>query len=128
MLRRQRGVHGDRPARLAAGRAQRPHRAAHRTGAGDAPGAPRDADIDLAFIDADKGGYPAYFDELLLRLRPGGVILADNTLWSGRVVDADSADENTRAIQTFNDKVAADDRVESCILPVSDGLTIIRKR
>ncbi len=89
---------------------------------------PETADIDLAFIDADKGGYTAYFDELLLRLRPGGVILADNTLWSGRVVDADGDDENTGAIRTFNDKVAADDRVESCILPVSDGLTLIRKR
>jgi caffeoyl-CoA O-methyltransferase len=91
---------------------------------------PPDSTIDLAFIDADKGGYVDYYEELLPRLRPGGVILADNTLWSGRVADEPSDDEhdNTAAIRRFNDHVAADQRVDSYILPVSDGLTVIRKR
>lgn len=83
--------------------------------------------IDLAFIDADKGGYPAYWAELVPRVRPGGVILADNVLWSGRIVDA-TADVDTRALQAFNDEVAADDRVDVAILPAYDGLTLARKR
>ena len=89
---------------------------------------PTDASIDLAFIDADKPSYTAYYDELVPRLRSGGVVLADNTLWSGRVADPAADDESTVAIRAFNDRVSADDRVESCILPVSDGLTLIRKR
>ena len=84
--------------------------------------------FDLVFIDADKGGYAAYFDELLPRVRPNGLLLVDNTLWSGRVVDADATDGDTAAIKAFNDKVAADDRVESYLLPVGDGVTLIRKR
>ena len=80
------------------------------------------------FIDADKGGYASYFDELLPRVRPGGLLLVDNTLWSGRVVDDAATDDDTAAIQAFNDKVAADDRVESYLLPVGDGLTLIRKK
>lgn len=83
--------------------------------------------IDVVFIDADKGGYAAYYGELVPRVRPGGLLLADNTLWSGRVID-ESADDDTVAIRAFNDLVAADDRVESYILPVGDGLTLIRKR
>ena len=62
------------------------------------------------------------------RLRPNGLIMVDNTLWSGLVVDPATGDENTEAIKAFNDAVAADDRVDSYILPVSDGLTLIRKR
>jgi caffeoyl-CoA O-methyltransferase len=90
---------------------------------------PADDPIDLAFIDADKGGYAAYYEELLIRLRPSGLILVDNTLWSGAVLQAAAADDHdTAALQTFNDMVAADERVESYILPVSDGLTVIRKR
>ena len=84
--------------------------------------------FDLAFIDADKPNYPYYYEELLARLRPDGVILVDNTLWSGAVADPKAADDNTNAIRAFNDKVAADDRVESTILTVGDGLTLIRKR
>ena len=80
------------------------------------------------FIDADKGGYASYFDELLPRVRPNGLLLVDNTLWSGRVVDDDATDGDTAAIKAFNDKVAADDRVESYLLPVGDGVTLIRKR
>ena len=88
---------------------------------------PDEETIDLAFIDADKGGYAAYYAELLARLRPGGVILVDNTLWSGRVLDDDADDDNSVAIRAFNDLVAADDRVDSYILPVGDGLTLVRK-
>jgi caffeoyl-CoA O-methyltransferase len=88
---------------------------------------PADATIDLVFIDADKGGYASYFDELLPRVRPGGLLLVDNTLWSGRVVDDAADDADTLAIKAFNDQVAADARVESYLLPIGDGLTLIRK-
>jgi caffeoyl-CoA O-methyltransferase len=88
---------------------------------------PTEPVIDLAFIDADKVGYAAYFAELLPRVRPGGILLADNTLWSGRVVDDDADDTDTVAIRAFNDMVAADERVESYLLPIGDGLTLIRK-
>ncbi|HKF90135.1 MAG TPA: class I SAM-dependent methyltransferase [Acidimicrobiia bacterium] len=84
--------------------------------------------FDLAFIDADKTNYPNYYDEVLARLRPNGVILVDNTLWGGAVIDANATDDNTKAIRAFNDAVAADDRIESTILTVGDGLTLIRKR
>ena len=89
---------------------------------------PIDPVIDLAFIDADKPNYRAYYDELLPRLRPGGLLLADNVLWSGAVVDPAADDENVRAIRDFNDYVAADGRVEVVMLPVSDGLSLVRKR
>ena len=90
---------------------------------------PIDDPIDLAFIDADKTGYAAYYEELLKRLRPSGVILVDNVLWRGRVLEArDGDDDDTVALRAFNDMVAADHRVESYILPVADGLTVIRKR
>ena len=84
--------------------------------------------IDLAFIDADKPAYPVYYEELLKRLRPNGVILVDNTLWGGRIVDADADDEQTPALRSFNDAVAADDRVDTVQLTIGDGLTILRKR
>jgi predicted O-methyltransferase YrrM len=84
--------------------------------------------FDLAFIDADKPNYPHYYEEVLARLRRSGVILVDNTLWGGAVADSKGTDDNTNAIRAFNDKVAADDRVESTILTVGDGLTLIRKR
>jgi len=90
---------------------------------------PTDAPIDLGFIDADKPNYLAYYEELMARLRPNGLIMVDNTLWSGRVVTADDpTDANLTAIKAFNDAIASDDRVDSYILPVSDGLTLIRKR
>jgi caffeoyl-CoA O-methyltransferase len=89
---------------------------------------PADEEIDLAFIDADKGGYAGYYEELLARLRVDGLILVDNTLWSGRVVDDSADDDDTVAIRAFNDLVAADDRVENAMLPLGDGLTILRKR
>ncbi len=83
---------------------------------------------DLAFIDADKGGYDAYYTECLRLVRPGGLILLDNTLWSGRVADPDNDEDDTRAIRAINDRVAADDRVEQVILPLADGLTLARVR
>ena len=88
---------------------------------------PEEETIDLAFVDADKPNYPAYFEQLVRRLRPNGVILVDNVLWSGRVVDASDQDDNTVAIRAFNDLVAADPRVEGVMLPISDGLTLLRK-
>ena len=84
--------------------------------------------FELAFIDADKPSYPHYYEEVLARLRRNGVILVDNTLWGGAVADAKATDDNTKAIRAFNDAVAADERVESTILTVGDGLTLIRKR
>jgi caffeoyl-CoA O-methyltransferase len=88
---------------------------------------PAEPVIDLVFIDADKPNYSAYWDELVLRVRPGGVLLADNVLWSGRIVDGSVSDENTDALRQFNDKVAADERVEVVVLTAFDGLTIARK-
>jgi caffeoyl-CoA O-methyltransferase len=82
--------------------------------------------LDLVFIDADKGGYSTYWNELVPRVRPGGVILVDNVLWSGRVVDPQT--ENDRAITTFNDMARNDPRVELVILPIADGLTMARRR
>lgn len=88
---------------------------------------PLEPAFDLAFIDADKGGYPVYYEEILKRLRPGGLILVDNVLWMGRVADPAADDEATRQIRAFNAKLAADPRVEVVMLPVADGLTIVRK-
>jgi caffeoyl-CoA O-methyltransferase len=88
---------------------------------------PGEAHIDLVFIDADKPRYAAYWDELVPRVRRGGVLLADNVLWSGEIVDESVTDDNTVALRAFNDRVAADDRVEVVVLPAFDGLTIARK-
>ncbi|MEO5839709.1 MAG: O-methyltransferase [Acidimicrobiales bacterium] len=87
---------------------------------------PTTAHIDLAFIDADKPNYPHYFDEIIPRLSASGVLLVDNVLWGGRVIATDS-DENTTAIRAFNRKVVEDPRVECVMLPISDGLTMIRR-
>ncbi|HIW62830.1 MAG TPA: class I SAM-dependent methyltransferase [Candidatus Stackebrandtia excrementipullorum] len=89
---------------------------------------PKEAALDFVFIDADKGGYLDYWEELVPRVRSGGVIAVDNVLWSGRVVDPDATDDNTKAIRVFNDHSAADSRVEQVILPVGDGVTLARKR
>jgi caffeoyl-CoA O-methyltransferase len=88
---------------------------------------PAEPVIDLAFIDADNANYAAYYEELLARLSPNGVILVDNVLWSGKVIDAAVTDRDTVAIRAFNELVAADARVECVMLPISDGLTMIRK-
>ena len=85
--------------------------------------------FDLAFIDGDKRTYRDCYEMVMTILRPGGFILADNTLWDGHVVDHDyDRDRQTQGIETFNDYIAADDRVEQVILPLRDGLTLIRKR
>jgi caffeoyl-CoA O-methyltransferase len=89
---------------------------------------PEDDLFDLAFIDADKPGYVAYWNELVPRIRPGGLLLADNVLWSGRIADPADTDRNTEALRAFNDAVAADDRVDAVVLTAYDGLTIARRR
>ncbi|MEY2591530.1 MAG: caffeoyl-CoA O-methyltransferase [Acidimicrobiaceae bacterium] len=89
---------------------------------------PEEPTIDLAFIDADKPGYVSYYEALLPRMRPGGLVLVDNVLWGGAVVDPNVTDENTEAIRACNDHIAADGRVEVVMLPVSDGLTLARKK
>ena len=89
---------------------------------------PPDPPIDLAFIDADKTGYRIYYDEIVDRLRPGGVVLLDNVLWSGNVVDDADQSDDTVAIRAVNDHIAADERMDVVMLPIADGLTIARKR
>jgi caffeoyl-CoA O-methyltransferase len=89
---------------------------------------PGDEHIDLSFIDADKVGYATYYEELIGRTRPGGVILVDNVLWGGSVVDPAAQNDDVLAIRAFNDQVAADDRIDCVMLAISDGLSILRKR
>ncbi len=87
---------------------------------------PADTPVDLAFIDADKTGYLDYYEELVPRLSPGGLICVDNTLWSGAVADPGRDDESTEALRVFNRHVADDDRTRQVIVPIGDGLTVIR--
>lgn len=87
---------------------------------------PKTPHFGLAFIDADKTSYGTYFDELLPRMKPNGVMLVDNVLWGGSVIDESRQDDDTNAIRAFNDKVVADDRVECSMLAISDGLSLIR--
>ena len=91
------------------------------------PALPDDLVIDLAFLDADKVGYLGYWEALVPRLRPGGLILADNVLYAGEVVD-EHPSRNGQAIQEFNAHVRADERVESVLLTLADGLTIARRK
>ncbi len=86
--------------------------------------------FDLVFIDADKREYIDYYEAVLPRVRKGGFLLADNVLWDGHVVDTviKSSDRHTRAVLAFNDHVMADTRVEKFILPIRDGMTVIRKK
>jgi caffeoyl-CoA O-methyltransferase len=88
---------------------------------------PEDPPLDFAFIDADKKGYPVYWDAIVRRLRPGGLVAVDNVLWEGEVVQADADGEDVVAIRAFNEKVLADERVESVMLAVADGLTLARR-
>ena len=83
--------------------------------------------FDLAFIDADKSGYDAYYEGALKLLRPGGLVLVDNTLWDGDVADPAKQDADTTSIRALNAKILADDRVEICLVPICDGLTMARK-
>ena len=89
---------------------------------------PAEPQFDLAFVDADKPSYVRYVDELVPRLRVGDLLLIDNVLWSGNVVDPEATDDNTEAIRRCNDHVAAHPELESLILPIGDGLTLARKR
>ncbi len=85
--------------------------------------------FDMAFIDGDKRTYQQTYETVLSLLRPGGFIIADNTLWDGHVIDPNyQKDQQTRGIETFNDFVKNDTRVEQVILPLRDGLTLIRKK
>jgi predicted O-methyltransferase YrrM len=84
--------------------------------------------FDLAFIDADKPGYPAYWERCVDLVRPGGIVAIDNTLWSGRVADPSADDEHTRTIRLVNERVATDPRVRHVLLAIADGMTIARKR
>lgn len=84
--------------------------------------------FDLVFIDADKTGYLAYFEAVLPKLSPDGVIAVDNVLWSGRPLDPAEDDDDTRAIREFNDRLAADDRVDVVMLTVRDGVSLVRHR
>jgi caffeoyl-CoA O-methyltransferase len=88
---------------------------------------PLEEQFDLAFVDADKPGYLGYYDEIVPRLRVGGLMLADNTLQSGRVIDPDANDESTVAIRAFNDRVLEDARMRKVLLPIGDGVTFIQK-
>ena len=91
-------------------------------------GLPDDTTFDFAFIDADKPSYVEYWDLIVPMIRPNGVILVDNTLWSGQVADPRITDDRVQAIRQFNDHAAADDRVEVVLLPIGDGLSLARKR
>lgn len=84
--------------------------------------------VDLIFIDADKANYPAYFEQSLRLLKPGALVLFDNTLWSGRVLEAKPESADTRAIQALNLQLKNDARIDLSMLPVGDGLTLCRKR
>ncbi len=83
--------------------------------------------FDLVFIDADKASYPAYYEAVLAKLSPRGLIVADNTLWSGQILDPGDTTADTEALRAFNDKVATDPRVVAVQTTVRDGVTIIRR-
>jgi caffeoyl-CoA O-methyltransferase len=83
---------------------------------------------DFAFIDADKQGYVGYWERCLRLVRQGGLIMVDNVLWDGRVVDPGNTEESTRAIRAFNERVRGDDRVDLSLVPIGDGLTLARVR
>lgn len=85
-----------------------------------------DGPIDLVFIDADKRNYARYFDLIIDKMRPGGLILVDNVLWSGKIVDPKANDKSTNALRDFNQKCLSDSRVEKILLPLRDGLYMLR--
>jgi predicted O-methyltransferase YrrM len=84
--------------------------------------------VDMVFIDADKTGYAAYYEQSLKLLRRGGLLLVDNTLWGGAVSDPAKNDDDTVAIRRFNAELLADERIDLSLLPIADGLTLARKR
>jgi caffeoyl-CoA O-methyltransferase len=95
---------------------------------------PQEEHVDFAFIDADKGGYPQYYEELITRMRPGGLLAVDNVFQGGTVVESRRAKAaadgrtDTAAIHEFNESLAADDRIDVVMLPIADGLTLARKK
>lgn len=89
---------------------------------------PADRTFDFAFIDADKVSYRSYYDALLPRMRPNGLILFDNVLWMGQVIDQSNTSDDTVALRALNDHLAKDGRVQVVMIAVSDGLTIVRKK
>lgn len=89
---------------------------------------PAEPAFDLAYLDADKESYPAYYDELVPRLTSGGLLAIDNVLMSGRVLDPPAGDAGARAVADLNDRIVEDDRVESVMLGMADGLTLVRRR
>ena len=88
---------------------------------------PDDVVFDLAFVDADKANYTAYYEALLPRLRPGALLMVDNTLWGGAVLDDKDDSDDTVAIRALNDRIAADPRVRVVLLPIGDGLTVVQR-
>lgn len=89
----------------------------------------KDEIYDLVFIDADKSNYINYYEKVIGQVRTGGVLLVDNVLWYGKVLEeAKPNDKDTQVLKEFNDKIAKDDRVEVVILPIRDGISLIRKR
>ena len=88
---------------------------------------PDEAAVDFAYLDADKTGYPDYYEEIVRRLAPGGLLAIDNVLMGGRILDTDP-DEGTAAMQILNDRIMEDDRVDSVMLGMADGLTLVRRR
>jgi predicted O-methyltransferase YrrM len=84
--------------------------------------------FDFAFVDADKTGYRSYYDKLIELIRPGGLIAVDNTLWDGEVANPSNNDADTVALRAFNDHVYRDERVDLSLVPIGDGLTLLRKR
>ncbi|HET6276868.1 MAG TPA: class I SAM-dependent methyltransferase [Candidatus Cybelea sp.] len=84
--------------------------------------------FDVAFIDADKANVDAYYENALALVRPGGLVLVDNVLWDGAVLDVSSADPNTQALRALNSKAGRDERVDTALVPICDGLLIARKR
>ena len=84
--------------------------------------------FDLAFIDADKTAYTEYYEYCLKLIHPGGLILVDNVLWGGQVADSSNHDMDTEALRAFNAALSSDQRIDLCMVPIGDGLTIARKR
>jgi len=89
---------------------------------------PASTTFDFAFVDADKSNYRIYYEEILKRLRPNGLLLIDNVLWNGQVIDAKDQSEDTVAIRALNDFIVRDTRVDAVMIPVADGITIVRKK
>ena len=89
---------------------------------------PTEPTFDLAYLDADKAGYPDYYDELVPRLNAGGLLAIDNVLLSGRVLDPPDGDEGAAAVAALNDRIPGDERVDSVMLAMADGLTLVRRR